>query len=243
MSVSQRTVQNQRGSMDARTWSAAVLTAGLSLRYLVWVCLTEGAAGIRPDPRFKPSTRRLFDLETHIFAWGTAFKAPLKQRETGESLFLLFSPVFLSLSKKCLDALKSSFWARCDSEFSSQRHSHLHCLSRKCYIYLCHFSSTSISPTSGHGFIPAEVPLSGRVGVPDHLPGAHHALLPHPAGWGPPVPGLLSCGGGRGHEDPGLCAAGLQGARLVYMDTSSDCSTKRTLSYYRSTFCFWIYLH
>lgn len=67
--------------------------------------------------------------------------------------------------------------------------------------------------TSGHGLIPAEVPLSGRAGVPDHLPGAHYAILPHPAGRGPAVPGLLSCGGGRGHEDPHLCAARLQGAQ------------------------------
>lgn len=33
-----------------------------------------------------------------------------------------------------------------------------------------------------HGLYSIEVPVSGRAGVPDHLPGAHHEILPHPAG-------------------------------------------------------------
>lgn len=75
------------------------------------------------------------------------------------------------------------------------------------------FLSSSRPPTRDHGLVPFEVPLSGRAGVPDHVPGAHHAVLPHPAGRRPAVPGLLSRGGGRSDEDPHLRAAGLQGAQ------------------------------
>ncbi len=61
-----------------------------------------------------------------------------------------------------------------------------------------------------HGISQAEVPLSGDSGVPDHVPGAHHALLAHLAGRGAPLPGLLCCGGGRVPQDPHLCGACLQ---------------------------------
>uniref|UniRef100_A0AAX7UXA1 Solute carrier family 35 member A3a n=1 Tax=Astatotilapia calliptera TaxID=8154 RepID=A0AAX7UXA1_ASTCA len=83
-------------------------------------------------------------------------------------------------------------------------------------VLLCSSSVSSCSPKRGHGFSPAQVPLTGCAGVPDHLPGAHHALLPYPAGRGPAVPGLISGGGGRGHEDPHLRPAGLQGAQLQH---------------------------
>lgn len=42
-----RTADKQRGSMDARTWSAAVVTAGLSLRYLV--CVFDRGELLRAD--------------------------------------------------------------------------------------------------------------------------------------------------------------------------------------------------
>lgn len=64
-----------------------------------------------------------------------------------------------------------------------------------------------------HGFVPAEVPLSGRAGVPDHVPGAHHEVLPHLAGRGAAVPGLLRRGGGGSHEDRRVRAARVQRAQ------------------------------
>lgn len=87
-------------------------------------------------------------------------------------------------------------------------------------VLLCSSSVSSCSPKRGYGFSPAQVPLSGCAGVPDHLTGAHHALLPHPAGRGPAVPGLVSGGGGRGHEDPHLRPAGIQGAQWVRVNSS-----------------------
>lgn len=71
-------------------------------------------------------------------------------------------------------------------------------------------SLPSASSLSGrHGFLPAQVPLPGSAGIPDHVPGAHHALLSNPAGGGPALPGLLGRGGGRGHEDRHLSDARL----------------------------------
>lgn len=58
-------------------------------------------------------------------------------------------------------------------------------------------SSCRLTPVCPqHGILQAEVPVSGGAGVPDHLSGADHALLPHPAGGWSPLPGLLGCGGG-----------------------------------------------
>lgn len=88
-----------------------------------------------------------------------------------------------------------------------------------CTLYLYrHFLLSCVQTPSVNGFLTAEVPLAGRAGVPDHLPGAHHAVLPHPAGRGPAVLGLLSCGVGWGLENPRLCVARLQGAQWVHQD-------------------------
>lgn len=68
---------------------------------------------------------------------------------------------------------------------------------------------------SRHGLYSTEVPVPGRAGAPDHLPGAHHEILPDPAGWRSTLPRLLSCGVGWAPEDPCLCAACSQGAQWV----------------------------
>ena len=64
-----------------------------------------------------------------------------------------------------------------------------------------------------HGVPQAEVPVPGRAGVPDHVAGAHHAVLPHPDGGRAAVPGLLRRGGRRADEDRGLSSARLKGAQ------------------------------
>lgn len=57
----------------------------------------------------------------------------------------------------------------------------------------------------------AEVSVSGGAGAPDHLAGAHHALLPHPEGGRPTLPGLIRRGVGRGAQDPRLHPPRLHG--------------------------------
>lgn len=59
--------------------------------------------------------------------------------------------------------------------------------------------------------IQAEVYVSRGAGVADHLAGAHHALLSHPEGRQPPLPGFIRRGVGRGAQDPRLHSPCLHG--------------------------------
>lgn len=80
------------------------------------------------------------------------------------------------------------------------------------YVF-AYFGGFSVQSQSRHGLHSIEVPVPGRAGVADHLPGAHHEVLPDPAGRRSTLPRLLGCGVGRGPEDPCLCAACFQGAQ------------------------------
>lgn len=71
--------------MGARSWSAAVLTAGLSLQYLVFESDRESRREQTRPEGLNPGEGVLFRAETFTNVCQVAFEAPSKERKKGES--------------------------------------------------------------------------------------------------------------------------------------------------------------